>query len=139
MTYNQMVNSTAAYGLNPNLDNPNKDIPTIKAGRENSLDSKTIRDINKNFKKYKRIEGKTGVPWKVLAAIDRATNYPVGIVAKKVQKYAKELNRELNPDSDAREVMDLISVLKKEHPSKAQLFDAFLSYFQRIDAAYTNS
>jgi len=132
MTYNQLVNTSGAFANQSNIVDSANDLPILKG----SLDAKIIRDINKYFKKYKKIEAKTGVPWKAVAAIDQASGFSPNAVAKKVQKLAKPLNMQLNPNSDARDIMDFVDVLKKQYPKYSQMMEAFLSHYQSIDAAY---
>lgn len=136
MTYDSLVNAAGAFLHRPLTGSDESEVPRLKAGYENSLDPKTIREIGRKYKKYKRLEDKTGVPWKVIAAIDQATGYPLGIAARKVKAYGDSLNRPLTPASEERDVLDLVNVLKKKYPDKLQLFEAFLAHYQRINGAF---
>lgn len=110
--------------------------PQIIPDKVNLVDSETRKEISKKYPKYKKLENKTGVPWKVLASIDQASSYPLGIVSRKIQNFAKSKNLELNPETDSSKILDVVRQMKTENPKHSDLIDRFTSYYIKIDEAY---
>ena len=106
-----------------------------------SLSAKDLKQIQKDFPQYQNLEKQTGVPWKIVAAMDLAVPdllRSAKTMAHDIQTVSASTNTKIPADINESDAAKLVTLAKEQNPSAGKYLDNAYRYFCEINRAFSN-
>lgn len=122
--------------IDSNYNSPNNLLPN--ATYKGTLSKHEIKKIQKRYSEYLDLQTETGVPWKLIAAMDLSVTdfYPYSKIARQIQKIFAEHNINVSQNPTTQELVDLINKGKELAPNYSKKFDLAYNYYIELEKAF---